>query len=75
MHEDYRRRGIARRLLQGVLAALDAEGVRRVEAFPKRGDDLDAGELWNGPESLLLENGFELLHPDPARPVLVRLRG
>lgn len=55
---DARRRGLARGLLVGALADLDSRGVRRVEAYPRRGADLPDGEAWTGPESLFAEAGF-----------------
>jgi GNAT superfamily N-acetyltransferase len=71
IHPDYRRCGFARSLLSAILEDLPARGVRRVEAFPRRGDDLDSHDLWNGPEALFLEAGFEILQNDPVRPILV----
>ena len=65
-----RGQGLAGTLLQGVLADLRARGVARVEAFPKRGPDLDALDLWNGPEGLFLDAGFRVVQEDPVRPVL-----
>jgi ribosomal protein S18 acetylase RimI-like enzyme len=70
IHPDYRRRGFARSLLLTILEDLPARGVKRVEAFPRRGDDLDSHDLWNGPEALYLEAGFEILKDDPVRPIL-----
>jgi GNAT superfamily N-acetyltransferase len=67
----YRRRGLASYLLAGVLDDLRVRGVQRVEAFPKRGPDLDAYDLWTGPEALFRAAGFEVVRDDPARPVLV----
>lgn len=65
-----RRRGLATRLLEGVLADLPARGARRVEAFPKRGAGLDEGDLWTGPEALFLAAGFRVVGEDPRFPVL-----
>ena len=62
--------GLAARLLDGVLGALRGRGVRRVEAYPKRGAQLDALDLWNGPESMFRRAGFRVVRDDPARPVL-----
>lgn len=66
------RRGerLATRLLAGVLDALRARGVARVEACPKRGADLDALDLWTGPEAMFRGAGFRVVRDDPARPVL-----
>ena len=67
-----RRRGAARAILDGVLADLPARGARRVEAYPKRGDDLDDGDRWNGPEALFVQAGFAVARDDATRPVLAR---
>lgn len=66
----WRRKGAARRLLEAVIAELRERGVPHLQAFPKRGADLDAGELWTGPEALYREAGFQVVRDDPLRPVL-----
>ncbi len=66
----YRRQGLAALMLQEVLRDLRERGVRRVEAFPKRGESLDAADLWNGPESMFRAAGFRVIRDDPQRPVL-----
>ncbi len=65
-----RRRGVARTLLRAVLDGVRARGVRRLEAFPKRGPELEPGDLWNGPEALYREAGFSVTRDDPQRPLL-----
>jgi GNAT superfamily N-acetyltransferase len=65
----HRRQRWAAYLLQEVLQDLRARGVKRLEAFPKRGAN-EAGELWNGPERMFLEAGFQLVKDDARRPVL-----
>jgi GNAT superfamily N-acetyltransferase len=67
---EHRRSGVATRLLQHALGELKARGVRRVEAYPRRGADLSADELWNGPEVMLARAGFTVSREDPARPVM-----
>jgi ribosomal protein S18 acetylase RimI-like enzyme len=66
----YRRQGLATFLLAEVLRDLRQRGVRRVEAFPKRGDWLEVEDLWNGPESMFRAAGFRVMRDDPKRPVL-----
>jgi ribosomal protein S18 acetylase RimI-like enzyme len=66
----YRRKGLATTLLREVLRDLRARGVRRVEAFPKRGEALDVDDLWNGPEAMFRAAGFTVMQDDPVRPVL-----
>ena len=61
---------MAAALLATVLADLPRRGARRMEAFPKRGEGLDPGDLWNGPEALLRRAGFTVARDDPVRPVL-----
>ncbi|NDJ77331.1 MAG: GNAT family N-acetyltransferase [Chloroflexi bacterium] len=67
---DFRGRGVASFLLDAVLNDLEQRGVQRVEAFPKRGGNLDEYDLWNGPEAMFLAAGFVVVDDDPARPVL-----
>jgi GNAT superfamily N-acetyltransferase len=66
----FRRRGLASYLLRHVIADLRDRGVRRVEAFPKRGETLSEGDLWNGPEAMFRRAGFGLVRDDPTRPTL-----
>lgn len=66
----FRGKGLARLVLQAVLEDLKNNGVRRVEAFPRRGAQLGPEELWNGPESMFLAAGFRVTHNDSIRPVL-----
>lgn len=54
----FRQQGIAGQMLQMVLADLRARGVSIVEAYPKRGTDLEAADLWNGPEGMFAKAGF-----------------
>lgn len=70
---DHRRRGVARALLEFVLADLPERGARTLEAFPKRGEALEEGELWNGPAALFRSLGFETARTGPVREVLVRV--
>ncbi len=63
--------GAARDLLSGVLHDLRRRGVRRVEGFPKRGDSLEPGEAWNGPERLFSSLGFREESAVPRGPVMV----
>lgn len=65
-----RRQGHARHLLGAVMRDLKARGVRRLEAFPRRGPALEPGDLWTGPESLFLQAGFRVARDDARRPLL-----
>jgi ribosomal protein S18 acetylase RimI-like enzyme len=69
---DFRRRGFARSLLLAILEDLPRRGATRVEVYPRRGSELDPLDLWNGPESLFREAGFEVALDDPVRPILAR---
>lgn len=66
----HRKQGLAGYLLAGALDNLRRRGVRRVEAFPKCGAGLEAGDLWTGPESLYRAAGFTVVRDDPRFPVL-----
>ena len=65
-----RRRGLARRLLATILKELAGTGIRRIQAFPRRGEGLEPGELWTGPESLYREAGFTILRDHRTMPIL-----
>ncbi len=66
----FRRRGLAARLLAGVLEDLRARGVARVEAFPKRTPMNDPLDLWTGPEAMFLATGFKPIREEDRGPVL-----
>ena len=66
----FRAQGLSRRLLQAVLVELRGLGARRVEAFPRRGQGLEPGEQWTGPEALFRAAGFEAVKDDARRSVL-----
>lgn len=68
----HRGQGWLRVLLEGVLAALSAEGVRRVEAYPRLEDCEDPLEAWNGPRSLWESLGFRESARGERRAVLAR---
>ncbi len=65
----YRRQGVARRIVTGVLEDLRSQGVRRVEGYPRTGAGHDDGEVWTGPESLYVEAGFTKVSDGPGRVV------
>lgn len=69
---DHRRKTVATRLLRFVLADLTKRGVKRVEAYPRRGEGLSADDLWNGPEPMLVAEGFRVVREDATRPILGR---
>ena len=55
----WRRRGVARALLDGALAALAARGIELVDAFPfKAGDSEDATDHYHGTLSMFVAAGF-----------------
>lgn len=62
--------GLAIDFLGRILNDLRSRGVSRVEAFPKRGQDLDESDLWNGPESMFIKAGFSIIREHPERPLL-----
>ena len=72
VHPAHRRRGLATVLLRSVLADLRERGARRVEVFPKRSEEADELDLWNGPEAMFRGEGFQVVRDDPVRPVLAR---
>jgi GNAT superfamily N-acetyltransferase len=66
----YRRQGIAKQLLTMILADLRRSEIKAVEAYPKRGANLDAADLWNGPEEMFVSAGFEFIKEVAQRAVL-----
>lgn len=66
----HRGQGHAAWLLDQVLNDLRARGAKAVEAFPRRGNQLDTLDLWNGPEMMFRQRGFAVFKEDPIRPVL-----
>ncbi len=58
---DRRGRGLLRELVSRMLETLRAQGVERLQAFPRRGEGLEAGEVWTGPEALFVSLGFRLV--------------
>jgi len=68
----HRRGGVARAMLSEVLRDLPARGARRVEAYPRAGEGLDEGEMWNGPRAMLEHAGFERVREVGPRVVLRR---
>ena len=67
---DWRGEGVARALLAAAVARARQGGAARLEAFPRRGQDLAADDLWNGPEALFRAAGFSVARDDTGRPVL-----
>jgi hypothetical protein len=53
-----------------ILADLRHSGIKAVEAYPKRGANLDAADLWNGPEEMFISAGFEFIKEVAQRAVL-----
>ncbi len=64
-----RRQGLSGVLLAEALRDLAARGVGYVQAFPKRGAQLDAGDLWRGPEAIYQQAGFTLERDHAQLPV------
>jgi GNAT superfamily N-acetyltransferase len=64
-----RQQGLAHHLLREMLRDLKCQGVRHVQGFPRRGDGLDSGEVWTGPESLFQKAGFTIEGHAPRGPI------
>ncbi len=69
---EYREMGLAHYFLAAILSDLKKKGIKYVQAFPRRGENLPAGEVWTGPESLFVKAGFELYCDHPAYPIYCR---
>jgi GNAT superfamily N-acetyltransferase len=66
-----RRHGKAARFLEFILDDLRDRGVERVEAFPRKGSNLDEMDLWNGPMSMFQEAGFTTTGESATRDVMI----
>ena len=66
---DMRGQGLARKLLRGILERLRERGVPRLQVFPKNHNELDALEVWTGPQNLYLKEGFRLVMAGEVRSV------
>lgn len=62
----HRGRGVAAALVREAIERLRVEGVKRVEAFPRRCTD----DPWTGPESMFANLGFRIVRDDAERPVM-----
>jgi GNAT superfamily N-acetyltransferase len=67
---EYRRQGVASRLLAGAISECRAVGGRRIEAFPRRAALLGEPELWMGPYELFERQGFAIVNDFAPYPVL-----
>jgi GNAT superfamily N-acetyltransferase len=68
--EHWRRRGVARALILGGIAAARAWGATAIESFPRRSATASAAELWTGPPEALLAAGFAVVSDFEPYPVL-----
>ncbi len=64
-----RGQGLSHQFLDGVLRDLKLRGADYVQAFPRRGQKLDAGEVWRGPEAIYRRAGFRLEREDTQAPI------
>jgi GNAT superfamily N-acetyltransferase len=71
VHPAHRGRGVARALVAGADDHVRAWGGRTIEAFPRHSDEpMSPEEAWQGPESVFVASGFEVVHRDGPYPVL-----
>ncbi len=67
-----RGQGLAHYFLEEILKDLENRGIRKLQAFPRRGNGLSKGEVWTGPEVLFQKAGFNLEKDDQHHPVYNR---
>jgi len=63
-------KGFAHEIIKLILDDLRQQGIKRVQAFPKNGENLSKETIWTGPISVFLKNGFKVLKTKGHRPVL-----
>jgi len=68
--EEFRRRGVARALVEHAVRLAEARGARCIEAFPRRAELLGPAELWTGPFSIYEQAGFKIVSDFAPYPVL-----
>jgi GNAT superfamily N-acetyltransferase len=68
--EPFRRRGVARALVQQAVQIAEARGARCIEAFPRRSEHAGPAELWTGPFSIFEQAGFKIVSDFAPYPVL-----
>ena len=72
IHPEWRRRGVARALLDSALESFARRGIEMVEAYPFKSDDSDdPGDHYHGPLPMLLDAGFAT-HADEESMTIVR---
>lgn len=70
---DARGRGVLRALVDAAPRTAKEWGARAVEAYPRRSSEpLYAEEVWQGPERVFVEAGFDVVAGDPPYPVYRR---
>ena len=70
VREGWRRRGVARALMQRAVDVARAWGARSIEAFPRRDADMSDASLMMGPLTVFEELGFEVVRDFTPYPVL-----
>ena len=75
---DFRRQGLARKLLEAAIDACSRHGARIVEAYPvtvrSDGGKVSSGSAYPGPLSIFEEQGFQVVQRHvPTRPLVRRL--
>jgi hypothetical protein len=65
----YREIGLAQHFLDKIIEDLISRDVTHIQGFPKRGKNLQADDLWTGPESIFVKAGFRLEQDDECHPV------
>jgi len=64
-----RGQGLAHQFLALVLEDLKARGVKKVQAYPRCQDGLEATDVWTGPEALFIRAGFTRIIDHPRRSI------
>jgi GNAT superfamily N-acetyltransferase len=67
---EWRRRGVARALVEHGIGVARTLGARSIEAFPRRAEGVSDGELWQGHPEIFFALGFREVHEFAPYPVL-----
>jgi GNAT superfamily N-acetyltransferase len=65
----YRGIGLSQRFIVEVMKDLNRRGIKHIQGFPRRGEDLTAEDVWTGPEALFKRTGFKVERDDSKFPI------
>ncbi len=65
----YRDIGLCHYFVAEIIKDSKKRGVKKIQGFPRRGENLPFGDVWTGPEAIFIRAGFALEKDDTQYPV------